>query len=91
MEAIQVALLALTAMLAGMVFTVMLQFFFAVRQLRTEIHDTRARIEPLIDRLNGSNTQLASAVAFAVAAGIRAFRDAHREASSAQPEREGSP
>ena len=91
MEPIQIALLTLTALLAGMVFTVMLQLFFAVRQLRTEIHDTRARIEPLIDRLNGGNTQLASAVALAVAAGIRAFRDSNREVSSAEHEREASP
>ena len=78
MEAIQVAMLTLMALLVGMIVVVMFQLHIALRQLHHELREARQRIEPVFDKLN-STSHVATAVAMAVAAGVRAYRDANRE------------
>jgi hypothetical protein len=83
MESIQVAMLTLTAIAVGVLCSVMVQLHLAIRQLRADVAATRARVEPLLDRLNQSS-QIATALGVAIAAGARAFRETQRAAATTQ-------
>jgi hypothetical protein len=83
MESIQVAMLTLTAIAVGVLLSVMVQLHLAIRQLRADVAATRARVEPMLDRLNQSS-QLATALGVAIAAGARAYRESQRAAASPQ-------
>lgn len=83
MESIQVAMLTLTAIAVGVLCSVMVQLHLAIRQLRADVAATRARVEPMLDRLNQSS-QIASALGVAIAAGAKAFRESQRAAASTQ-------
>jgi hypothetical protein len=89
MEAIQVAMLTLTAVAVGVMCTVMVQLYVAVRQMRAEIGAVRGRIEPMLDRVNASS-QVAAALGVALAAALKAFGDARRSAG-ADSSREETP
>ncbi|MDQ8165805.1 MAG: hypothetical protein P3A28_08645 [Gemmatimonadota bacterium] len=80
MDAIQVAMLALTAVAVGIMCAITVQLYLTVREMRAELHAVRAQILPMLDRLNGS-TQIAAAVAVAIAAGVKAFRESNRDAA----------
>ncbi len=80
MDAIQVAMLTLTAVAVGIMCAITVQLYMTVREMRSELHAVRAQILPMLDRLNGS-TQIAAAVAVAIAAGVKAFRESNREAA----------
>jgi hypothetical protein len=85
MDAMNVALLTLAALLVGMFLPVMAQLYFTLRQVRMELHETRARLDPVLDRLN-SAANLSTALAVAVTAGIKAFRESSREDAAPQEE-----
>ncbi|HVZ49661.1 MAG TPA: hypothetical protein VG916_12830 [Gemmatimonadaceae bacterium] len=88
MDAIQVALLTLAALFVGMLVPVMFQLWAALREVRTELHEVRGRIEPLIASAERT-TQLTNAITTAAIAGVRAFRAAERERPPASPQPEG--
>ncbi len=90
MEAIQVAMLTLTAVAVGIMAAVLVQLYSTVRALRSELSAVRGRIEPMLDRLAGSQ-QIAEAVAVAIAAGVKAFRESTREAVVDSSRQEGKP
>jgi hypothetical protein len=77
MEAIQVVMLALTALAVGVMCTVMVQLYVAVRQMRAEVVAVRGRIEPMLDRINASS-QVAAALGVALAAAAKAFGESRR-------------
>jgi hypothetical protein len=81
MDAMNVALLTLTALLVGMFLPVMVQLYLTLRQVRAELTDTKARLEPLLQKLDGV-ANVSTAIAMAVTAGIRAYREASREATN---------
>jgi hypothetical protein len=81
MDAMNVALLTLTALLVGMFLPVMVQLYLTLRQVRAELTDTKARLEPLLEKLDGV-ANVSTAIAMAVTAGIRAYREARREAAN---------
>jgi hypothetical protein len=84
MESVTTVALTLMAVLVGMIVVVLLQLHHALRQLRMEVREARQRLEPMFDKLN-STSQVATSVAMAVAAGVRAYRDAKNEAAAAAP------
>jgi hypothetical protein len=77
MEAIPVVMLALTAVAVGVMCTVMVQLYVAVRQMRAEVVAVRGRIEPMLDRINASS-QVAAALGVALAAAAKAFGESRR-------------
>lgn len=81
MDAMNVALLTLTALLVGMFLPVMVQLYLTLRQVRAELNDTKARLEPLLQKLD-SAANVSTAIAMAVTAGIRAYRETNREATT---------
>jgi hypothetical protein len=85
MEAIQIVMLALTAMAVGVMCTVMVQLYITVRQMRAEIVAVRGRIEPVLDRLNASS-QVAAALGVALAAAAKAFGESRRASAQHSPE-----
>lgn len=82
MESAQVVLLAFAGLVVGVLCTVMVQVWITLRQLQHELRATQAKVDPLIDELRNtlaqvrSTTQVASAVAMAVTAGVQAWRHA---------------
>lgn len=75
MEATQVVMLALTALAVGVMCTVMVQLYVAVRQMRAEVLAVRARIDPMLDRITATS-QVAAALGVALAAAAKAFGEA---------------
>ena len=75
MDSVSTVALTLISVLVGTVIVVLLQLHNALKQLQQEVREARLKLEPMFDKMNGSN-QIATSVAMAVAAGVRAFRDA---------------
>lgn len=87
MESTQVVLLAFGGLVVGVLCTVMVQVWVTLRQLQQELRATQAKVDPLLDELRTtlaqvrSTTQVASAVAMAVTAGVQAWRHAKSDAA----------
>jgi hypothetical protein len=75
MDSVTTVALTLISVLVGTIIVVLLQVNHALKNLQSEVRDARLKLEPLFDKMN-SSSQVATAVAMAVAAGVRAFRDA---------------
>ena len=94
MDAVQVALVTLAALVVGMLVPVLLQLWFTLRQVQQELRETHAKVDPVlavvrtvVEQLRNT-TQIASAVAIAVTAGVKAWRDAKTTGDDAP---QGSP
>lgn len=87
MDAMNVAMLTLTALVVGMLVPVMIQLYITLRQVRTDLSETRARLDPLLDKLNRT-ASMTSALTAAVVAGVRAFRDQTGQPGAESPEEE---
>lgn len=87
MQAVQVALLTVTALMVGALIPVLFQLYFTLRQLQNEVHEARMRIEPVLERLSNVSS-VAAAVATSVAAGVRVYREANRDTTKAGAEKE---
>ena len=96
MDAMQIALLTLAAVLVGMMIPVMAQLWLTLRGVREELHTMNAKLDPTLDEVRGlvtqvrSATQVATAVGAAVSAGVRAWRD-RRDEADARTEVPGAP
>jgi negative regulator of sigma E activity len=75
MDSVTTVALTLISVLIGAIVVVLFQLHQALRNMQSEVREARLRLEPMFDRMNNSS-QIATAVAMAVAAGVRAYRDA---------------
>ncbi|MCC7196084.1 MAG: hypothetical protein IT356_11060 [Gemmatimonadaceae bacterium] len=74
MDALQVALVVLLALLVGMLAPVLVQLYLALRQMREALTDTKAHLDPVLRKIEGA-ANLSTALAVAVTAGVRAYRE----------------
>jgi NADH:ubiquinone oxidoreductase subunit 6 (subunit J) len=85
MENVTTVALTLISVLVGAIMVVLFQLHQALRNVQNEVREARLRLEPMFDRMNNSS-QIATAVAMAVAAGVRAYKDAKdAKEAAAQP------
>jgi hypothetical protein len=85
MDSVTTVALTLISVLIGAIVVVLFQLHQALRNMQNEVREARLRLEPMFDRMNNSS-QIATAVAMAVAAGVRAYKDAKdAKEAAAQP------
>jgi hypothetical protein len=88
MDSVQVALVTLAALVVGMLIPVMIQVWLTLRQVQQEMRITHAKIDPLLDEVKQvvgqlrSATQITSAVAMAVTAGVHAWRESKAQSAN---------
>jgi hypothetical protein len=85
MDAVAIAFLTLLAMLVGMLMVIALQLHQSLKRLEGEVREARNQVGPLIARLNNASN-LASGVALAVAAGVRAYRESSNHSTPTKEE-----
>jgi hypothetical protein len=88
MDAFQVALLTLVALAVGMLVPVLLQLWFTLRKVQVTLGDVHTRIDPVLTEVKSvvaqvrSATQVTSAIAVAVTAGVQAWRESRQHPTS---------
>jgi hypothetical protein len=89
MDAFQVALLTLVALAVGMLIPIMLQLWLTLRKVQASLGDAQKRIDPVLAEVQAvvaqvrSATQITSAVAVAVTAGVQAWRESRQHTTPA--------
>lgn len=91
MDAFQVALLTLVALTVGMLVPVMLQLWLTLRKVQAALGDAHTRIDPVLAEVKAvvaqvrNATQITSAIAVAVTAGVQAWRETKQHPAPEAP------
>lgn len=97
MDSFQVAILTLAALAVGILIPIVIQLWLALRQVQQEVHNAAAIIGPVVDDVRGltrqlrNNSQVTSAVAVAVTAGVQAWLKTRQSEPADSPQPENTP
>ena len=91
MDPILVALLTLVALAVGIFIPVMLYLWLTLKKIQDELRDAHNRFDPVIAEVQSAvvqvkaATQITSAIAVAVTAGVQAWRESKQHAAQETP------